>query len=92
MKKRSRLCRALLNSPEGKALLRLLTQGDGGAALERAAQNASHGSTAELTALLNGVLAHFDSSDFLLLLLILFLRREDADEEVLLALGLLLIL
>lgn len=47
---------ALLNSPEGKALLRLLTQDDGGAALERAAQNASHGSTAELTALLSGVL------------------------------------
>lgn len=41
---------------------------------------------------LDGVLARFDSSDLLLLLLILFLWREDADEEVLLALGLLLIL
>lgn len=47
---------ALLASPDGKALLRLLTQGDGGASLERAAQNASRGSTAELAAMLSGVL------------------------------------
>lgn len=41
---------------------------------------------------LDGVLSRFDSSDLLLLLLILFLWREEADEEVLIALGLLLIL
>lgn len=41
---------------------------------------------------LGGLLERFDSSDLLLVLLILFLWREDADEEVLLALGLLLIL
>lgn len=47
---------ALLHSPDGEALLRLLTQLSGGAALERAAQNAAHGSTAELAAMLGGVL------------------------------------
>ncbi len=41
---------------------------------------------------LGGLSERFDSSDLLLVLLILFLWREDADEEVLLALGLLLIL
>lgn len=41
---------------------------------------------------LEGLSERFDTSDLLLLLLILFLWREDADEEVLIALGLLLIL
>ncbi len=47
---------ALLQSSDGKALLHLLTAQDGGASLERAAQNAAHGSTAELAAMLGGVL------------------------------------
>lgn len=41
---------------------------------------------------LDALAERFDSSDLLLFLLILFLWREDADEEVLIALGLLLIL
>lgn len=40
----------------------------------------------------DGLLSRFDTADLLLLLLILFLWKEDADDEVLLALGLLLIL
>lgn len=47
---------ALLQSPDGKALLHLLTQQDGGASLERAAQNAARGSAAELAAMLGDVL------------------------------------
>lgn len=41
---------------------------------------------------LDGLLDRFDSSDLILVLLLLFLWRKDADDEVLLALALLLLL
>lgn len=44
---------ALLQTGDGRRLMQLLTQRDGGAALEHAAQSAVKGSTAELSAMLS---------------------------------------
>ena len=46
----------ILQSGDGQQLLGLLTQNDGGAALERAAQSAAQGNTQELAALLTGLM------------------------------------
>ena len=43
--------RALMQSPDGQALMRMLTQGDQGAGLQQAAQSAARGDTAQLTAM-----------------------------------------
>lgn len=55
-RKNPALAQSLLQTPDGQRLLHLLTQGDGGAALERAAQSAAKGSTKELTAMLSGLM------------------------------------
>lgn len=55
-RKNPALAQSLLQTPDGQKLLRLLTQGDGGAALEHAAQSAAKGSTKELTAMLSGLM------------------------------------
>lgn len=46
----------LLNSGDGQALLKLLTQNHGGASLERAAQSAAQGDPKELSAMLSGLM------------------------------------
>ena len=43
--------RTLMQSPDGQALIRMLTQGDRGAGLQQAAQSAARGDTAQLTAM-----------------------------------------
>ena len=42
------MLQTLLKSRDGQALMQMLTQGDRGASLQRAAQSAARGSTAEL--------------------------------------------
>lgn len=49
--------RGLLASRDGQALLRQLTQQDGGASLQRAAQSAAKGDAAELTAMINRLMS-----------------------------------
>ena len=43
--------RTLMQSPDGQALIRMLTQGDRGAGLQQAAQSAARGDTTQLTAM-----------------------------------------
>ena len=50
------LAARIMRSGDGKKLLDLLTRGDGGAALDRAAASAAKGDTAELSRLLQGVM------------------------------------
>lgn len=55
-RKNPALAQSLLQTGDGQRLLRLLTQQDGGASLERAAQSAMKGSTKELTAMLSALM------------------------------------
>ena len=45
--------RSLMQSPDGQALLRMLTQGDQGAGLQQAAQAAARGNPAQITEMIN---------------------------------------
>ena len=45
--------RSLMQSPDGQALLRMLTQGDQGAGLQQAAQAAAKGNPAQITEMIN---------------------------------------
>ena len=56
LKQNKDLASRLMRSGDGKALLSMLTQNDGGAALDRAAANAAKGDTAELARMLQGLM------------------------------------
>ena len=45
--------RSLMQSPDGQALLRMLTQDDQGAGLQQAAQAAAKGNPAQITEMIN---------------------------------------
>lgn len=62
LKQNKDLAARLMRSGDGKKLLDLLTQGDGGAALDRAAKSAAAGDTAELARLLQGVMQRPDGA------------------------------
>ena len=47
---------ALLQSGDGRRLIQMLTQNDGGAALDRAAQSAAAGNTKDLAAMLSNLM------------------------------------
>ena len=49
--------RSLMQSPDGQALLQLLTQGDQGAGLRQAAQAAAQGNPAQLMAMMNQLMS-----------------------------------
>lgn len=55
-RKNPAMAQSLLQSGDGQKLMQLLTQHDGGAALNRAAQNAAMGNTKELAAMLSGLM------------------------------------
>ena len=48
---------ALFHSQDGRRLMQMLTQGDQGAALQRAAQNASKGDVSEMMQMVKRVMA-----------------------------------
>ena len=48
---------ALFQSQDGKRLMEMLTQGDQGAALQRATENASHGNLNEMIQMIKQVIA-----------------------------------
>ena len=56
LKQNKELASRLMRSGDGKALLSMLTQNDGGAALDRAAARAAKGDTAELARMLQGLM------------------------------------
>ncbi len=62
LKKNKGLAESLMRSGDGQRLMRMLTAGDGGAALDRAAKSAAKGDTAELSRLLQGVLQSPDGA------------------------------
>lgn len=50
------LAQQLLSSAEGRKLLQLLSSSDGGAALQRSAQNAAKGNTADLAKMISSLM------------------------------------
>ncbi len=56
LKQNKELAAQLMGSGDGKTLLSMLTQGDGGAALNHAAASAAKGDTAELSQMLQGLM------------------------------------
>ena len=52
----------LLASADGQKLMRLLSGGDGGAALTRATESAGHGSTQELAQMLTALMQNKDAA------------------------------
>ena len=48
LKSNPEMLRSLMQSQDGQMLMRMLTQGDSGAGLQRAVQSASKGNTAEM--------------------------------------------
>ena len=55
-RKNPAMAQSLLRSDDGQKLMQLLTQDDGGAALNRAAQSAAKGNTKELAAMLSNLM------------------------------------
>jgi len=55
-KKNPAIAQAVLQSGDGQKLMQMLTAQDGGAALEQAAQNAAHGNTKDLAAMLSSLM------------------------------------
>ena len=55
-RKNPAMAQSLLRSDDGQKLMQLLTRGDGGAALNRAAQSAAAGNTKELAAMLSNLM------------------------------------
>ena len=49
--------RALMQSPDGQALIQMLTQGDRGASLQRAAQAAARGNPGEMMQMMRQVMS-----------------------------------
>ena len=56
LKQNPELLRSLMQSRDGQTLMHLLTQGDQGAGLPRAAQAAAQGNPAEMMQLMNRIL------------------------------------
>ena len=62
LKQNKDLAAQLMRSGDGKQLMTMLTQSDGGAALNRAAKSAAQGDTAELQSLLQNVMRQPDGA------------------------------
>ena len=57
LKQNPQAIEALMKSPDGQALMRLLQGGDGGQALNRASSQAAAGNTAQITQMLKGIMS-----------------------------------
>jgi len=62
LKQKPELLRALMQSRDGQRLMQLLTQGDQGADLQRAAQAAAHGNPAEMMQMMNRIIQSSDGA------------------------------
>ena len=56
LRKNPAALRALMQSRDGQALMQMLTQGDGGAGLQRAVQSAAKGDTAAMVQMVNRIM------------------------------------
>ena len=57
LKNNPQAVQSLLNSPDGQALMRMLQGHDGGQSLDRAADSAAQGNTAQMTQMLKNVMS-----------------------------------
>ena len=62
LKQNKGLAEQIMRSGDGQKLMELLSQGDGGAALNRAAQSAAKGDTAELSQMLRSLMQNQDAA------------------------------
>ncbi len=62
LKQNKGLAEQIMRSGDGQQLMRLLSGGDGGAALERAAQSAAKGDTAALSRMLQSLMQSPDGA------------------------------
>ena len=56
LRKNPAALRALMQSRDGQTLMQMLTQGDGGAGLQRAVQSAAKGDTAAMVQMVNRIM------------------------------------
>ena len=56
LKRNPAMLRSIMQSRDGQALMQMLTQGDQGAALQRAVQSAARGKPQEMASLVNQVM------------------------------------
>ncbi len=56
LRKNPAALRALMQSRDGQVLMQMLTQGDGGAGLQRAVQSAAKGDTAAMVQMVNRIM------------------------------------
>lgn len=62
LKQNKRLAEGIMQSADGQKLMNMLTGGDGGAALNRAAQSAAHGDTRELAQMIQTLMKNKDAA------------------------------
>lgn len=62
LKQKPELLRSLMQSRDGQRLIQLLTQGDQGAGLQRAAQAAAQGNPAEMMQMMNRIMQSSDGA------------------------------
>ena len=62
LKNNPAMLRSLMQSQDGQMLIRMLTQGDQGAGLQRAVQAASKGNTAEMVQMVNRIMQSPDGA------------------------------
>lgn len=62
LKNNPAMLRSLMQSQDGQMLMRMLTQGDQGAGLQRAVQAASKGNTAEMVQMVNRIMQSPDGA------------------------------
>ena len=65
LKQNKGLAEQLMRSGDGQRLMNLLSGGDGGAALNRAAQSAAKGDTQELSDMLRGLMQNRDAHELM---------------------------
>lgn len=65
LKRNPAAVQSLFGSSDGQALLRMLTQGDRGAALQQAAQNAARGNSADLIRMVSDVMKSPEGADLI---------------------------
>ena len=56
LRKNPAMLKSLMQSRDGQTLMRMLTQGDGGAGLQRAVQSAAKGDTAAVTRMVSQIM------------------------------------
>lgn len=65
LKKNPQAIQALINSPDGQALMRMLQGKDGGQTLNRASSKAAAGDTAQMLQMIKGIMSTPDGAELI---------------------------